>query len=445
MVGYRAKVPEGGKWAMTEDRASGTVIFSKKWGGFLRWLNDEQRKVEIEVGPVAVPPALWSAADEEVMTSVKEDLAKQVGGSGLKTKWEVLARGGRTLHYLKFEESIEGDEEGTGLSAFNDNPDFKAASIYGLYFPPDLGKVHKYFEVSLFGTRVWSVIPLHKNPELPSLEAVMAGLDFVPPFEDTPGPTGELLRAVLAGDEEAALRAIREGADVNAELRDWTPFDVAASANAAGIAGLLTEDGSAAGLFGTQPPLTPLLTALLAGQPGIAALTLEHGAGADIPTLGGLSPLMIASAFDDTGLVSALVDSGARVETFAEDGRTPLMFACQAGSAGNVRNLLDRGAEVNAITAGGTTALILAVDWNHADVARLLVDRGADVNGHKDGEWTPLMVAAAAGRIELIRLLVDKGADVNARTRDGQTALSLAEGNQQAQAADLLVKAGVKK
>lgn len=445
MAGYRATMPAAGKWTMTEDRASGTVVFSKKWGGFLRWLNDEQRTVEIEVAPVPVPPALWSAADEEVISSVKEDFAKQVGGVGLRTKWEVLGRAGRILHYLKFEQSVDGDEETTGLSSLNDAPDYRAASIYGLYFPSTLGKIHKYFEISLFGTRVWSAIPLHKNPEGPSLEAVMAGLEFAAPFEDTPGPTGDLLRAAVAGDEDAARRAIAEGADVNAQTTDWTPFDVAAFANVPEIAGLLTEDGSAAGLAGNQPALTPLLVALLAGQPGVAALALDNGADADISTLGGLSPLMIATAFEDPGLISALIERRARVEAWAEDGRTPLMFACQAGSTGNAVVLLDHGADLNALTSNGTTPLLLAVDWRRVDVARLLLDRGADVNGHKEGEWTPLMVAAAAGEIDLVRLLLEKGADVNVRTRDGQTALGLAESNEQAQAADLLVKAGAKK
>ena len=443
MAGFRVSVPPGSGWQVTEDRKSGTVVFSKKWGGFLRWLTDEQSRIEIEVTSKQVPLEQWSMTDEELTSSIKGEYVEQISGVDPGLKWEILDRGGRRFHYLKLEEFIDGDEESTGLEGLNDEPTYKAGSVSCLYFPPDLGRTHRYFEIFLSNTRIDPIIRLHKNPERRSLEAVVDGLEIVGPFEDTPGPTGALLRAAVGGDEDALSRAINEGADVNARIPDWTVLAVAAYYGREEIVGLLAQEQNDADTIGHGAGLTPLLLALITGQPGVAALLLQEGAGVNERSEEGFSALMFAAALEQPGLTSLLIEKGADVNARTDDGKTPLMFASQSGSIESAAILLKNGAGLDIQATDGGTALILAIDWGHGGLARMLLESGADVN-IRDGEgWSPLLVAIWRGDSQLVDELIGKGADVNASlSKTGETGILLALKSDQFAIARRLIESG---
>ena len=443
MAGFRVSVPPGSGWQVTEDRRSGTVVFSKKWGGFLRWLTDEQSRIEIEVTSKQVPLEQWPMTDEELTSAIMGEYAEQISGFDPGLKWEILDRGGRRFHYLKSEEVIDGDEESTGLEGLNDEPTYKAGSVSCLYFPPDLGRTHRYFEIFLSNTRIDPSIRMHKNPERGSLEAVVDGLEIVGPFEDTPGPTGALLRAAVEGDEEEASRAINEGADVNAKIPDWTVLAVAAYYDREEIVGFLVPEQDDADAIGHRAGLTPLLLALITGQPGIAALLLQAGAGVNERSEEGFSALMFAAALEQPGLMSLLIEKGADVNARTDDGKTPLMFASQSGSIESAAILLENGAGLDIQATDGGTALILAIDWGYGELARMFLQRGADVN-IRDGEgWSPLLVASWRGDAQLVDELLGRGADVNASLSEtGETGILLALKSDQFTIARRLIEAG---
>ena len=49
--------------------------FSKKWGGFGRWLIGDQRRAEISVTALLVPPDHWSLAGDELRTFLSNEYA----------------------------------------------------------------------------------------------------------------------------------------------------------------------------------------------------------------------------------------------------------------------------------------------------------------------------------------------------------------------------------
>jgi ankyrin repeat protein len=101
-----------------------------------------------------------------------------------------------------------------------------------------------------------------------------------------------------------------------------------------------------------EPPPTPLLTALWAGERATALALIAAGAdpnAADTrPVIGnGTTTLHIAADADDVELVRALVAVGAEVNARSLAGHTPLWWACNAGSCASVRELLAAGANPN--------------------------------------------------------------------------------------------------
>ena len=159
-----------------------------------------------------------------------------------------------------------------------------------------------------------------------------------------PGPAGALARAIVAGDSEAALKAVDEGAGVNATLSDWTPLEAAAACDRRDLAGMLVRDERLTGAFSWGTALTPLLLALVAGQPDIAAVLLEKGARVDGEAKeGALAPLPMAAVLGSPGVVSRLIERGADIDVRAVGGRTPLMFACESGSLECAQALIKAG------------------------------------------------------------------------------------------------------
>jgi ankyrin repeat protein len=442
MIGYRLTVPRGGDWQAAGDRETGTVTFTKKWGGFLRWLTDEQRRAEIALTSIQVPFDMWSMSGQELTASLKDEYIKEVGihSSG---HWEVIDHGGRTLHYLRSAGFIDGDEESTGLKSLNDEPNYKESALYCLYFPPDLDKAHRYFEVFLKITSIDSILPLHKNPELPTLEAIIDGLEIAAPFEDVPGPNGALFRAAAAGDREAVLKALERGADINAEFASLTPLALAASYDRRDIADLLIREEGLTEAFDARTALTPLLAAVIADQPEIAALLLEKGGRMNEDPEKGFSALTLAAALEYPGVLSLLIERGSDVNVRTAEGKTPLMFAARSGAVESAKVLLEKGAGVDVQAGDGGTALMLAIDQDRREMTGLLLDRGADINVRDDNGWSSLLVAVWQGDAEVVDELIGGGADVNVNIyATGETALMMALQRGQFEIARTLIVAG---
>jgi hypothetical protein len=206
------------------------------------------------------------------------------------------------------------------------------SSLYGLYFPPDLESAHRYFEIDVRVTKIYT-LRLYRTPELPLLGAFLGRLQITGPFEDVPDAAGRLARAIVAGEADAVRVLVAEGADVNAGLPDWTPLEAAAYCDRRDIAAMLARDPGLDAAFRGDTALTPFFLALIAGRPEIAGLLVDQGAGSDrsVETKG-LPPLALAAVFGYPGPVSRLIERGAAVDVRAPDGKTPLMFACESRS-----------------------------------------------------------------------------------------------------------------
>jgi ankyrin repeat protein len=443
LPGFRVSVPETAGWQSAVEPSIRAVTFSKKWGGFGRWLTDEQRRSELIVTAFQVPIGHWSVTGEELRSFLKGEYLLSVASRQPGT-WKSVELAGRTLQFMKSDEFIDGTEESTGLECLNDAPLFKESNLYGLYFPPDLERAHRYFEIYIRTTYIDSILHLHKDQDMPALEAVLRSLETVGPFEDMPGPSGALARAILAGDQEAANKAVGEGADVNAKLSDWPPLEIAAWCDRRDIAARLVRNESLAGIFSDEPALTPFLLALVAGRPEIAAALVDRGVRVEKSAEEqGHAPLAIAAAFADPGLVSRLLEKGAAVDVRTASGRTPLMLACESGSLESVKALVEAGAGLDLEAADGGTALLTAVDWGRREIMRLLLERGADINIQDVEGWSPLLVAIFQGDAALVDELVAGGADVDANVyATGETALVQALRSDNFEIARALIDAG---
>ncbi len=238
-----------------------------------------------------------------------------------------------------------------------------------------------------------------------------------------------LAQLIRSGDRDAAIEAIRDGAEVNAAQGDGT---------------------------------TPLHWAVYRLDPELVQALLANGAQPDVTNRYGSSPLGEAVKTANIELVEMLLDAGADVEAPNEDGQTALMLSARAGSLEVAELLLRHGADVNAReTWRGQTALMWAADAQAADVVGFLIDNGAEVNvqalAHDwstqitsepraqyrpTGGLTALLYAARSRCTACAAAIVAAGADVNQPNPDGVTPVLVAFDNFSYDTARLLLENG---
>ncbi|MCY4076832.1 MAG: ankyrin repeat domain-containing protein [Acidobacteria bacterium] len=166
---------------------------------------------------------------------------------------------------------------------------------------------------------------------------------------------------------------------------------------------------------------------------------------------GGFTPLLHAVLAGDPEVVGVLLAAGANVDDAGPDGVTALMLALTKHRTSVARLLIERGADPRPAEAG-YTALHLAAATGQLAIAEMLLARGADpdarlerpqrlTNAFEIGVFTspgsgrltqigstPFLVAAKSVDAAMMRLLAAAGADTGATTDDGTNALMLAAG-----------------
>ncbi len=234
---------------------------------------------------------------------------------------------------------------------------------------------------------------------------------------------------VELGEREAALRALEDGADVEAR----------------------GPDGA-----------TALIWAAHHGDRELVAALLARDANPDAANDYGVTPLAAAAVEADAEIVGALLEAGADVESPNAEGQTALMVVARTGRVDAARLLLEHGARVNAHEGfGGQTALMWAAAQKQPDMIRLLLENGAAVDARgtahdwerrvtaeprikimQTGGFTPLLYAAREGCVACVEPLVAGGADVDLSDPYGMTPLVLALYNRQFDTAVALIERG---
>ena len=193
-----------------------------------------------------------------------------------------------------------------------------------------------------------------------------------------------LIEAAAAGDRDAVLRLLDDGASVDAtDASGRTALVAAAYGTHVGVAEDLVDAGADVNVQdASQQSAYLIATSEVGDDPRLLELTLAHGGDVDAK-----------DSYNGTGLIRA-----------ADRGYTAI-----------VRRLLETGIDVDHVNRLGWTALLEAVilgsgDAAHTDVVRLLVDEGGvDVGIADRGGRTALDHARENGYDEIVAILERAG------------------------------------
>ena len=142
----------------------------------------------------------------------------------------------------------------------------------------------------------------------------------------------------------------------------------------------------------------------------------------------GYTPLMVAVFADQPEIAAALLDAGANPNFAAKPeseygSDSPLGAALTAGALRSAQVLLDKGADLKGMHSRSTVVHV-AVSADLPDAIPLLVKKGADIDGRAG--WghqpTPLMAAAGIGNLQAVNQLLELGANPAAEDSHGNTA-----------------------
>ena len=189
-------------------------------------------------------------------------------------------------------------------------------------------------------------------------------------------PTQELYDGIRTGQTQSAIRAIENGAKVDAlTSAGERPLNQAASKGLTKIVNAMVKFGGVNPHLRDELGRSGVMSAALAGQLEVVRVLTN-------PSLG---------------------------EHIEGNGRR-----------------FNRGANVNDQDKDGSTALMLALSRDHQDVAQELLQRGASVNIQDKLGRSALIQAAQQGKLAQVKWLVQNGAKLDAKTAKGRTALDAA-------------------
>ena len=249
-------------------------------------------------------------------------------------------------------------------------------------------------------------------------------LSFAPVAE-----AAELLDSVRAGNHDAALALIAQGADVHDAESNGT---------------------------------TALHYAVHNGDFELVAKLIAAGANVNVMNNYGSSPMSEAATLGDARIIKALLAAGADPESPNGDGQTALMVVARSNNLEAARALLDAGADVNATEAWrGQNAVIWAAAQSQPEMLGLLLAAGGNPNSRsmpnerdrmisqeRRFQWRPaggltaLIYAAREGCVACAKLLVEAGADIDQGDAENVTPLLAAVINMRFDTAKYLVEAG---
>lgn len=255
--------------------------------------------------------------------------------------------------------------------------------------------------------------------------------------------TEALLAAAAAGEDEAILAALAQGADPLAkDENDNTVLLLAAMGNYFGDEHVPVFDA----LLKAKVPIdaknknghTALMLAAREGQDDSVDWLLEHGAKVNERAANGWTPLMLAAYNGQNFAVTSLLRGNADVKVKDSDGWDALMLAISEGRGGVAEKLIESGAVIPAVPVDGLTPLILAVFGGDLRSVRLVLDKKPDLTARDQDGWSALEIAAYNGYEQIAMELLRAGIDPNLRDKEGKTALDQAKAREKSEIVALL-------
>jgi uncharacterized protein len=149
------------------------------------------------------------------------------------------------------------------------------------------------------------------------------------------GPELDVFEAAAVGQTERLQKLLDEDPDLAAAWAEdgFTPLHLAAFFRRPDAARLLVERGAPVDVVARNRDIavTPLQSAVTAGEEETAALLLASGADPNFKHGGGFTPLHAAAQHGSERLVELLLDHGADRRLADDEGRTPPAYARAAG------------------------------------------------------------------------------------------------------------------
>ena len=173
---------------------------------------------------------------------------------------------------------------------------------------------------------------------------------------------------------------------------------------------------------------------------------INHGADVNATNKQNVTALWIACAKSNVDAINVLLKAGADTNIVLDDsGGTCLIQAVYKDCRTEVlQAIIDHGADVNATNKWNGTALWLACDKSNTDAINVLLKAGANTNIALDASGDTCLMRAVHNDVskEVLQTIIDHGADVNATNKQNVTALWIACDKRNADAINVLLKAG---
>ena len=138
---------------------------------------------------------------------------------------------------------------------------------------------------------------------------------------------------------------------------------------------------------------------------------IDQGVAMDVPGDNGETPLILAILGGQPAVVDLLIEKGADLRARNSGGFTALHAAAYVGDVDTASKLLGKGAIVNdQENKAEVTPLSVAAEEGHVEMARVLVEHGADLEAVERNGYTPLSRALWRDQKEVVALLQQSGA-----------------------------------
>ena|GEM_PF-4639542 len=237
----------------------------------------------------------------------------------------------------------------------------------------------------------------------------------------------ELIQLCERGTPEEILRAIKNGANVNAvygEL-DWTPLFYGAYFNDnPEVIRVLVENGANINAQDKNGN-TALIQMVSHHRPRHAMLLLDLGADVDVTNNNGHKVVNFIPADTPEGVDE---EEWNTIVTRIKQGAEPIILSdlefiqlCESGTPEAILRAIKDGANVNAVYGElNWTPLFYGAYFNdNTEVAKVLVENGTNINARDNNGNTALIQMVSHHRMQHALLLLNMGADVDVTNNNG--------------------------